>query len=65
MTISFGNLFYIALSIGLIALLAHSIYHHLGRFTGWQSRSKRCLAISPLIAGIALVLFTAIFVSAR
>jgi len=65
MTISFGNLFYIALSIGLIALLAHSIYHYLGRFTGWQSRSKRWLAISPLIAGIALVLFTVIFVSTR
>jgi len=65
MTNSFGNLFYIALSIGLIGLLAHSIYHYLGRFTGWQSRGKRWLAISPLIAGIALVLFTAIFVSTR
>ncbi len=65
MTISFGNLFYIALSIGLIGLLAHSIYHYLGRFTGWQSRRKRWLAISPLIGGIALVLFTVIFVSTR
>jgi len=65
MTISFGNLFYIGLSIGLIALLAHSIFHYLGRFTGWQSRSKRCLAISPLIAGIALVLLTVMFVSTK
>lgn len=65
MTISLGKLFYVALALGLIGLLAHSIYHYLGKFSGWRSKGKRWLAISPLIGGIALVLFTVIFVSTR
>lgn len=65
MTISLLNIFYIVLALGIIGFLAHSTYHYLGRFSGWQSKGKRWLAISPLIGGIALVLFTVIFVSMR
>jgi ABC-type nickel/cobalt efflux system permease component RcnA len=65
MKFSLGSLFYIALAIGLVGFLAHSTYHYLGRFSGWQSKGKRWLAISPLIGGIALILVTVIAVGMR
>ncbi|WP_295575813.1 hypothetical protein [Stenotrophomonas maltophilia] len=57
------RLVYIALVLGVFCVTSHSMYHYLARFSRWQSKSKRWLAISPLLGSMALIVFTVYYVT--
>lgn len=57
------SLVYIALVLGLLSLVSHSVFHYLARFSRWQSKTKRWLAISTLLGSMALLIFTVYYVT--